>query len=81
MTELGYGERFLQQIGDTLKGMAMQIVNPILDYLKRAETVTDQESYQDDMQRCLRQTYNVGLFMAAQDNETNKAGRKFVWNI
>jgi len=57
LTDIGIGERVMQQIGDTAMGAVEEIVAPIEDWLKKYETVFNTEEYYAQIQKMGKQMF------------------------
>lgn len=80
MAELGVGQRVMEQIGDTAKGMVTGIVSPFTEWLAKYETVFDERVYNAEMQ-------SMGAQMFFTRNEltleaaSQKVGQKFILDM
>ena len=57
LEELGIGKRAIEQFGQTASGLVLDIVNPVLDYLKEHENIFDQDAYVKDIQSDAKQMF------------------------
>ncbi len=74
VSELGIGPRVIEQIGETAKGMAADVVSPLTEWLEKYEKVFDGQIYGDI------QSYAKQMFFSkvALDAEVNASvGNKY----
>lgn len=80
MAELGVGQRVIEQIGDTAKGMVSGVVSPFTEWLAKYEKVFDERVYNQEMQ-------SMGAQMFFTRNEltleaaSQKVGQKFILDM
>ena len=80
MTELGIGERVLQQVADTATGLVTDIVDPLNDYLKKYENIFDQRVYHSEIQSYAKQMFFASQAMR-EDASENTTGQNFVYDM
>lgn len=80
MTELGIGERVLQQVADTATGLVTDIVDPLSDYLKKYENIFDQRVYHSEIQSYAKQMFFASQAMR-EDASENTTGQNFVYDM
>lgn len=80
MTELGIGERVLQQVTDTATGLVTDIVDPLNDYLKKYENIFDQRVYHSEIQSYAKQMFFASQAMR-EDASENTTGQNFVYDM
>ena len=79
-TELGIGERVLQQVADTATGLVTDIVDPLNDYLKKYENIFDQRVYHSEIQSYAKQMFFASQAMR-EDASENTTGQNFVYDM
>ena len=77
LEELGIGKRTLEQFRDTASGMVLDIVNPVLDYLKEHENIFDQEAYVASIQSDAKQMFFAYQELKKDADTRNPVGQKF----
>ena len=80
MTDLGIGERVLQQVADTATGLVTDIVDPLNDYLKKYENIFDQRVYHSEIQSYAKQMFFASQAMR-EDASENTTGQNFVYDM
>ena len=80
MTELGIGERVLQQVADTATGLVTDIVDPLNEYLKKYENIFDQRVYHSEIQSYAKQMFFASQAMR-EDASENTTGQNFVYDM
>ena len=80
LSEMGVGERVLQQFADTATNLLLDVVNPIGDYLEKYENIFDQRVYNTEIQSYAKQMFFSSQAMQAQAAE-NPVGQKFVYDM
>lgn len=80
MTELGLGERALQQFADTAIGMINDAINPISDYLEKYENIFDQRVYNTEIQSYAKQMFFASQAMK-KDADESVIGQNFVLDM
>lgn len=80
MTELGIGERVLQQVADTATGLVTDIVDPLSDYLKKYENIFDERVYHSEIQSYAKQMFFASQAMR-EDASENTTGQNFVYDM
>ena len=80
MAELGFGERVLQQMGETAASLVTDIVTPLGDYLAKYENIFDQKVYNSEIQSYAKQMFFASRAMA-QEAAENTTGQNFVYDM
>ena len=80
LSEMGVGERVLQQFADTATNLLLDVVNPIGDYLEKYENIFDQRVYNTEIQSYAKQMFFSSQAMQSQAAE-NPVGQKFVYDM
>ncbi|MBE7710617.1 MAG: hypothetical protein E7Z92_00605 [Cyanobacteria bacterium SIG31] len=80
MTELGVGERVLQQFGDTAVNLLKDLVNPIGDYLEKYENIFDQSAYNSEIQSYAKQMFFASQAMK-EDAKDRPEGQNFIYTM
>ena len=80
ISELGLGERALQQFADTATNILLDVVNPIGDYLEKYENIFDQRIYNTEIQSYAKQMFFASQAMQ-QDAAERPVGQKFVYDM
>ena len=80
MTELGIGEKVVQQLADTAIGVVTDIVNPLNDYLEKYENIFDQRVYNSEIQSYAKQMFFASQAMRQEASE-DTAGQNFVYEM
>ena len=80
ISELGLGERALQQFADTAINIVADVVNPIGDYLEKYENIFDQNVYHAEIQTYAKQMFFASQAMKQDANE-RPVGQNFVYDM
>ena len=80
ISELGLGERALQQFADTATNILLDVVNPIGDYLEKYENIFDQRIYNTEIQSYAKQMFFASQAMKQDANE-RPVGQNFVYDM
>lgn len=80
LSEMGVGERVLQQFADTATNLLLDVVNPIGDYLEKYENIFDQRVYNTEIQSYAKQMFFSSQAMKEQAAE-NPVGQNFVYDM
>ncbi|MCQ2754282.1 MAG: hypothetical protein MJ231_04445 [bacterium] len=80
LKEMGIGERVIQQLGDTAKGMVEGVVSPFTDWLEKYENIFDERVYNAEMQALGKQHFFNNKALAKQSLE-NPTGQNFSMNM
>jgi hypothetical protein len=80
MSELGIGERALQQFADTAVDLLTGAITPLGEYLEKYENIFDERVYKSEIQSYAKQMFFASQAMRQQAAE-NTAGQKFVYDM
>ena len=78
--KLGFGEKVIQQIGDTAVGAVKGIVSPLTDWLDKYEAVFDEKVYHAEIQAMGKQMFFAKQALTQEASET-PVGQRFVYDM
>ena len=77
LAELGIGKRVMEQLGQTASGMALELINPVLDYLKDNENIFNQDEYFNSIQSDAKQLFFSYQALKEDAEKRNPVGQHF----
>jgi hypothetical protein len=80
ISELGIGERVIQQLGDTAVGAVKNIVSPLTDWLEKYEHVYDENIFKTEIQSMGKQMFFAKQALTAEI-ATSELAQNFIMDM